>query len=328
MKIYALPQNLELHKQKIRIISEIKSFLGKNGYTEVILPSLSPVVIPESYLHIFQVKINDQGKEFYLLPSPELYLKRLVPSIGDCFYLGKAFRKGESSSLHLPEFIILELYKTGSDYMQLAKELLKMLRFISISLFQREYIFFYGKKISFKKWEKISVSEAFKKHARIEEDSLFDEEKLKESARRLGLSVRGSSYRDVFSQIYTQFVEPYLGMNGYPTLIYDYPAQLSALAKLKSGDKIAERFEFYIGGVELGDCYSELRDKSEHFFRFQKEIKMMEKEYRNIPKIDYNLGEFTAKMPETAGIAIGVDRLAMVFLDRRSLEELEVISFK
>src|SRR3990167_6309937 len=174
MKIKTNKENLNNYKKYLRIQDKTETFLKKRGYLKTDLPILSPALIPESYMEIFETEFRflNQREKLYLIPTPELFLKRLLSyGIGSCYYLGKSFRNSElPSNLHSPEFVILEYYKLNADYMDISEELLEMLRYIAggAKIKYRE------KNISLTKWGKITVAEAFKKYSGINEKELFD----------------------------------------------------------------------------------------------------------------------------------------------------------
>jgi elongation factor P--beta-lysine ligase len=151
---------------------------------------------------------------------------------------------------------------------------------------------------------------------------------LKKSEEK-GYSTNGASYEDLFSQIYVQEVEPHLGTNGYPTLLYDYPKEFAALAKLNPDGKTAQRFEFYIEGVELGDCYSELTDWKEQDMRFKEEMKKRQESGKIEHPVDQGFIEALQHgLEPCAGIAVGFERLAMIFADVTSIDQLKLIQIK
>lgn len=281
MNIQTNLKNLKNYKIFLKVEEAVNEFLQKRGYLKVDLPVLSPALIPESYLKDFETEFKylDKKEKLYLTPSPELFLKRLlVYGIGNCYYLGKAFRNSErNSDLHAFEFTMLEYYKVHVNYMDLAEELLQLLQFIdskvnSFNESSKNKLIYKNKKISFEKWEKITVADAFKKYAGISKKELYDHNLFLKNAKEKGYKVDGFTHEDIFSQIYAQEVELHLGMNGYPTLIYDYPKEFAALAKLNKDGITAQRFEFYIMGIELGDCYTELTDWKEQEERFKNEV--------------------------------------------------------
>ncbi len=323
MKITTTINNLDNYKIYLEIEKAVNEFFEKNNYLKVDLPVLSPALIPESYLEVFETEFKylDKKEKLYLTPSPELFLKRLLAyGVGDCYYLGKSFRNSEpNSTWHSPEFTMLEFYKIGVNYLQMADEVLGMLRYVknqisNIKVTNKKL------KISFEKWEKLSVTEAFSKFAKISEEELFDQKIFFKKAKEKGYNIDKTTYEDLFSQILAAEVEPNLGKNGYPTLIYDYPKEFAALAKLNPDGKTTQRFEFYINGIELGDCYTELTDWKEQELRFKKESKV-------IHPIDKGYIEaLKCGLQDCSGIAIGFERLVMTFADLTSIQELKLIN--
>jgi lysyl-tRNA synthetase class 2 len=154
-------------------------------------------------------------------------------------------------------------------------------------------------------WERITVQEAFKKYAPVTLEEALNKNK--------------------FDQILVDYIEPYLGVNR-PTFIYDYPAKLAALAKLKEGNpSLGERFELYIGGVEIANGFSELTDANEQRKRFEEASEARaQKKWANYPMPEKFLRSLAA-MPEAAGIALGIDRLAMIFANVLQIDD--IISF-
>jgi len=329
----------------LQVEDAVHDFMKKNGYLKTDVPVLSPALIPESYLEIFSTQFNflEKKEDLYLTSSPEIYLKRLLAyGIGNCYYLGKAFRNSEPrSSWHLPEFTILEFYKLGINYLEMAEEVLKMLRFVNAQVKSQKSkvkntsenskvndLFIYQKKkISFEKWEKISVTDAFEKYTAITDKELFDHKLFFAKAKKKGYKVENFSYEDIFSQIFVQEIEPRLGKNGYPTLIYDYPKELASLSKLNNDGKTAQRCEFYINGLEIGGFCTELNDYKEQEQRFIRESDKRKKNQMINHTIDkgfiealkYDFGLCT-------GAGIGFERLTMVFAGVDSIDKLKLIT--
>jgi elongation factor P--beta-lysine ligase len=331
MKIQTTVGNLKNYKIYLQVEQAVNEFLQKKGYLKIELPVLSPALISESYLEIFETEFRYLGKKekLYFTPSPELFLKRLLAyGVGNCYYLGKSFRNGEPNSpLHSPEFVMLEFYKVKADYMNVAGDVLQLLQFIAKKLFNKNEIAYKGKKISFNKWEKITVAQALNKYAGIKEDDYLDHGRFIDKARQKGYNTKGFFYEDIFSQIYVAEIEPHLGKNGYPTLIYDYPKEFAALAKTGKDGRTSERFEFYIDGIELGDCYSELTDWREQQKRFEIEDSKRKRENKINHLIDNEFIEaLKYGLVECSGIAIGFERLAMIFADVKSIEEIKLIN--
>lgn len=310
-----------------RLKKQTRDFLESKGIMEVDLPVLSPALVPESYLEVFETnfRLGSHIQPLYLTPSPELFLKRLLAhEMGDIFYLGKSFRNSDpTATLHSFEFTMLELYKMNAQYMDIADIVLRLLQFLAGG----KPITYKGKTIAFSHWEKVSVAEAFEKYAHISENALLNHHLFMQRAMERGYRTEGFSYEDVWSQIYTQDIEPNLGMGGVPTLLYDYPKEFAALAALNADGKTAKRFEFYIAGVELGDCYTELTDWKEQYIRFEQEQKKRKESDRIMHPIDKGFIEaLQYGLKPCAGIAIGFDRLAAIFANVSSIEETQVIT--
>lgn len=332
MKIKTSINNLENYKIYLQVEEAVNEFFKKKNYLKVDLPVLSPVLIPESYLEIFETKFRyfNRNEKLYLTPSPELFLKRLlVAGIGNCYYLGKAFRNSEpNSSWHLPEFTMLEFYKVGVNYLQMADEVLKLLRYIDNKVkSQKSRVKITNQKLKFNRWEKYSIAQAFLKFASITEKELFNQKLFIKKAKQKGYKIDGATYEDLFSQILAQEIEPRLGKNGYPGLLYDYPYELSSLAKLKKNGKIAERCEFYIDGLEIGGFCTELNDYKEQEKRFFQESEKRKKNNLINHVIDKDFIE-TLKygLPDCTGVGIGFDRLVMIFADVDSIDKLKLIN--
>lgn len=333
MDIHTSVDNLQAYRTYLRVLNETRGYLDGKGYLQIELPVLSPSLIPESYLEIFKTEFRyfDRKVDMYLTPSPELFLKRIL-AYGklNCYSLGKSFRNSEpDSQLHSGEFTMLEFYRLGADYMDIAEELLGLLRHMANILNGTDAITYQGRNISFDAWENLTVAEAFQRYAGIEPESLFDAHAFMKSAASKGYRIEGFTYEDVFSQIYSQEVEPKLGVNGRATLLYDYPKEFAALAKLNPDGKTAQRFEFYISGIELGDCYTELTDANEQAGRFAEEERRRKEAGRQEHQIDKGfINALKYGLDSCAGIAVGFDRLAMIFADKTSIESLQLISIR
>lgn len=329
MEIKSQINNLENHKVFLEVKRLINIFLPKNGFNEVDIPLLSPKLIPESYLEIFETEnlYSENKEKLYLIPSPELFLKRLIVNgIGNCYFLGKSFRNNEPvEKKHSYEFTMLEFYRVNADYFEIAEDVMNLIRFISKNLYGEEIIKYQNKTIKLDNYEKITVAEAFKKYAGI--NNIFDHQKFFEEAKNKGYRVEKMDYTDLWSQIYGIEVEPNLGKNGLVTFIYEYPKELAAITKINDKN-IAERFEFYIEGIELGNCGNEGVNIEEYKNRFEKDINIRQELGLIDYKADREFIEVLEKLPKCAGIAIGVDRLAMIFANLQSINDLKLVTIE
>ena len=293
----------------------------------------------ESYLEVFETTLLDRNRKpskAYLSTSPEVPIKKLlVAGIGNCFALTKSFRNTEThSDLHNPEFTILEWYRVNADYRDIMDDCEELVQFINTYLqrmnttheFKRPTELEYQRKrvdIS-SPWERITVAGAFAKWAKIDFDEFFDFEKAKKIAAKKGYRVeQKTTWEELFNQIFLNEIEPNLG-KGKPTILYDFPSVMGALARKKKSDpRFVERFEFYIEGLELGDCYSELTDPKEQEARFQSELAQIKRLGKTSYEFDRDFIEaLKVGLPACSGIAVGVDRLIMLFADARKIQDI------
>jgi elongation factor P--(R)-beta-lysine ligase len=330
MQYRITPENIETHKAFNTIITRLDQLIQKD-FTKIDVPLLVPTLVPESQLTAFSTEKIwfDERERLHLIPHSEHLLKRLVPTLGSVYSINKCFRNAEQhTSKHSVEFTMLELYKTNSTIKELVEESMSWFAQIEQERSETGIVTYQNNTIDLTELEWISVSDAFKTFANI--SNICDEHHFLEQATNLGYNTTGFTYTDIFSQIYTDKVEPNLGQNDMPTVLYDYPPQMAATAKINPATGYAERVEIYICGVELangGTASSEETNWSEIEQRFQ-----LEKEKIVAKKDSYNVdSDFTKvlqAMPNTAGLSYGLDRMAMVLFDLDSIETLQVISVK
>ncbi len=336
-----LKQRPELWRQyfiREKVLRAIRIFFEDREFHEVETPILIAHPPAESYLDVFETKLLDRNRkaqQAYLSTSPEVPLKKLmVAGLGNCFALTKSFRNMETqSTLHNPEFTILEWYRVGADYHEIMKDCEELLLFINTYL-QRtdekeeerspQEIVYQGAHVRLEApWERLTVAEAFAKWAHITFDDFLKDGVAPKIARTKGYTVEESTtWEELYNQIFLNEVEPHLG-RGKPTIIYEFPSAMGALARKKSSDpRFAERFEFYIEGLELGDCYSELTDWKEQQERFEKELEEIQRLGKTLYDYDHNfIDALKVGLPDCSGIAVGVDRLIMLFANAKTIQE-------
>jgi lysyl-tRNA synthetase class 2 len=289
-------------KKRAALIQAIRRFFINRDYVEVDTPARLPVIIPEAYNE--PVKSGDH----FLQTSPEICMKRLIAEAGcrKIFQICRCYRKNERGDLHLPEFTMLEWYRTGCDYHSLMEECEDLLLEVAGAIKQSSMLSYKSLAINLEKpWERITVAEAFERFAPV--------------------SVEKAMEQDRFDEILCQHVEPQLGRQ-HPVFLYDYPAELGALARKKQDNpEVAERFEIYMAGMEIANGFSELTDALEQRQRFEKELKKNESRGRPAGMMPEKFLESLGAMPETAGIALGVDRLAMLLFNKDTIDK--VVSF-
>ncbi|MFO7984564.1 MAG: EF-P lysine aminoacylase EpmA [Desulfatiglandaceae bacterium] len=283
---------------RAEMIRAIRAFFLDRGYLEVDTPHLLPTLAPE--VHI-QAIVADGG---FLQTSPEVCMKRLLAAdYGKIFQICRAFRKDERGDLHLPEFSLLEWYHTHADYTGLMSDCEALLLHLAHGLNLGDTLCYRGRDIALKgPWERLSVEAAFHRYA--------------------PMSAKTALEANCFDEVLVRDIEPRLGVKT-PTILYDYPAPLAALARLKPENQdLAERFELYVGGVELANGFSELIDPAEQRHRFQRELEKMRKSGMKPYPMPEKFLSVLAHMPETAGIALGVDRLAMVLFGADKIDDV------
>ena len=345
-KLKQNPKLWERYWVREKVIDAIRAYFKEQGFHEAEVPLLLPAPSTEPFLEVFQTELkDDQGNKWqgFLPSSPEFALKKLLAAgSGSVFTITKSFRNGEGrSSRHNPEFTILEWYRTSGDYMDVAKDFEGLMRYISQKVRpcrlqaeseptrshlegRRETLEYQGKEYDLSSpWERISVAEAFLKYAGIELEVMLDSEKLKEAGKNKGYQVtEKTTWEEIWNQILANEIEPKLGVKG-PTILYDYPVSQAALSKKKVSDpRLAERFEVFMAGLELGNCFSELTNWREQEARCLADLALRQAQGKLAFGMDSDFIEaLKMGMPETGGIAVGVDRLVALFADTDDIAE-------
>ncbi len=318
-------------KRRAHIIRHIRRFFDSRGFLEVETPQLVKLPGQEPYLYPFKTSIQhkDGGRRpAFLITSPEYHMRKLIcGGLEKIYQLTSSFRDHEERSpFHNPEFRILEWYRVNANYMDIANDLQKLLYYLCLTLTG-------GSKIRYKNYsidlappfDYLSVEESFKKYLDLDLSLLMaDRDGFIKAASGKGYELdSGEDWETTFYKLFLSHVEPKLGIDK-PTILYDYPASMASLSKLKEGDeKWAERFELYLGGVEIANAFSELTDWSVQLKRLEEEKNLRAAMGRDVYDIDSSFIEaLKYGMPECGGIALGVDRLVMVMLNKNGLEDV------
>jgi lysyl-tRNA synthetase class 2 len=292
----SLKKNLQL---RARIIQAIRSFFFDRDYLEVETPIRIPAPAPEA--HIDAVESGDR----FLQASPELCMKRMLAAgTPRIFQICKCFRHAERGRLHLPEMTLLEWYRADSNYLDMMDECEALINTVArIKGLKEDILIYQGKEIKLAPpWPRISVSEAFEKLASMPLDDALA--------------------ADQFDEIMVEKIEPKLEQSR-PVFLYDYPACRAALARLKPQDlRFAERFELYIGGLEICNAFSELTDPIEQRERFEREMDHRSKAGRLVYPMPEKFLAALGNMPAAAGNALGIDRLVMLFSDSKQIDDV------
>ena len=297
-KNWPLVKRKKALQQRACILQGIRQFFIEKSYLEVETPHRIPTPAPESHIDA------TPSDTWFLHTSPELCMKRMMAAgYEKIFQICRCWRERERGSLHLPEFTLLEWYRANGDYHSLMEECEGLIRFVARTIGLEQKLIFRSHEIDLSEpWERISVKEAFGRYSQT--------------------SVTEALEQNLFDEIMVQGIEPRLGVEK-PTFIYDYPAERGALARLKQDDpSVAERFELYIGGLELANGFSELVDSEEQRRRFQLENRNRQFIGKRIYSMPDKFLDELDSMPPSAGIALGVDRLVMVFLNAETIDEV------
>ncbi len=328
LDLIANPDVKNVFEKRAEIINLMREFLMKNKFVEVELPVLQTIYGGAS-AKPFKTHLNTLNIDLFLSISPELYLKRLiVGGFGNVYSIGKNFRNEGIDKSHNPEFTMMECYSAYNDYnygMDLCKDLIN---FIVKNANKSLKVKYQDAVLDFGKWNKFSYCELIKKYTKIDLLKISENELIKK-ARELNLE-KLKGVNPTKEQIIDALFDEYAQKNlVQPTIVYDYPVELCPLAKKKRGnDKLAERFEIFIYGMEIGNAYSELNnpiEQKDHFLQQVEERKKGNEEAQPMDE-DY-VKALEYGMPPTAGLGIGVDRLVMLLTNSHSVRDVLLFPF-
>lgn len=283
----------DLYLQKEKFIKTIRHFFDTNGFHEIISSVLNTTIPAETNIHPFTTvwKTIDGQQQMYLSASPERSLKlALAQGIGNCYSIGHSFRNLEQEGpRHTPEFLMLEWYRENANYKEIMIDVQHLVQTLT------------GKKLS---WDTISFQELFPRHVGVSLQSIIDDGAMFSLAKAHGYSTEQASWHDLFDQIFLNEIEPKLPNT--PVFLVDFPARISQLCKpQKEIPYLAERFEVYIHGIEIGNGNSENTDSAS--------IRQYFQENAHIPVDEEFLSALRSMHGKNyAGIGIGIERLQQV----------------
>ena len=311
--------SIELLRQRAALICQIRQFFTERNVLEVDTPAMSHATVTDIHLHTFQTNFVGpgyaDGRQLYLMTSPEFHMKRLLAAGSGCIYqINKAFRNEENGRYHNPEFTMLEWYRVGFDHHKLMDEMDDLLQLT----------------LKCAAAERMTYQQAFINVLAVcPLESSMDE--LKAVANRLGLSdiTDAEGERDTLLQLlFSVGVEENIGQD-VPAFVYDFPASQAALAKINRNDsRVADRFEVYFKGMELANGFHELDNPAEQLARFEQDNAKRLEMGLNAQPIDFHLIEaLKSGLPECAGVALGVDRLIMLALGCEHIDQVTAFPF-
>jgi elongation factor P--(R)-beta-lysine ligase len=297
---------------RARALRAIRDFFAGRSFLEVETPLRVPG--PGLEVHLVAEPSGDR----WLITSPEYQMKRLL--VAGCeriFQLCKCFRRGELGSHHSPEFTMLEWYRAFAGYEAIMADTEQLCAAVSLAVCGRTAVTCAGLTCDLAPpWERLTVAEAMRRYAGVEAPGDLPVAELRARALAAGFGpiAEDAPWDDVFFQVFVQAVEPWLGRGGRPTILYEWPAPLCALARTKpDAPSVALRFEAYACGFELGNAFDELCDAAEQRRRLEEDLATRRERGKESYPIDARfLAALEEGMPPAAGIAVGVDRLIML----------------
>jgi lysyl-tRNA synthetase class 2 len=299
----------------------MRRWLGERDFIEVETGILQVSPGNETHLHALGARLTGPDgtiRQRYLRTSPEFACKKLLAA-GEAriFEFARVFRDREGGPLHLPEFTMLEWYRAGEPYETVMADSCALVA-VAAQVAGTSVFSFRGISADpFIDAERLSVADAFRTHAGIDllatiRDGEGDRAALAAAAASRVRITADDTWSDIFSKVLVEYVEPRLGQ-GRMTLLYDYPAPESALARLKPEDpRVAERFELYACGVELANGFGELTDAAEQRLRFAQAMDEKQRRYGERYPVDEDFLQAVASMPAASGIAMGFERVVML----------------
>ena len=321
--LIANPEVKETFVKRSQILKEIRAYLDEKGFLEVDTPILTPFEIGAS-ARPFYTHHNTLNMDMVLRIETELYLKRLIGGGMDRVYeVGRIFRNEGMDPKHNPEFTTIELYQAFTDFhgmMDLVEELYKRL---ALKICGSMVIPYQGKQIDMGHWERLTMIEAVKKYSGVDFNDWKTDEDAIAAAKANHVELPEVPTKGaILAEFFDAFVEDKLIQ---PTFIYDYPVEISPLAKRKPDDPaFTERFEYFIDCTEYGNAFSELNDPIDQKGRFERQVaerKAIEPDCKAQVDYDY-VNALEYGLPPTGGLGFGVDRLVMLLTDSASIRDV------
>ena len=317
------PEVKDTFIKRSQIMRELRSFLDGRGFIEVDTPILSPFEIGAS-ARPFLTHHNTLDMDMVLRIETELYLKRLIVGGFDRVYeVGRIFRNEGMDTKHNPEFTSIELYQAFTDFHGMMDLVEDMMKTVAMNVCGTLQINYQGKEIDLGNWERLTMIEAVKKYSGVDFAEVASDEEAIELAKKHNVELPEVPTKGaILAEFFDAFVEENLIQ---PTFIYDYPVEISPLAKRKPEDPaFTERFEYFINATEFGNAFSELNDPIDQKGRFERQVaERLELDPTSKAQVDYDyVTALEYGMAPTGGLGFGVDRLVMLLTDSASIRDV------
>ena len=317
------PEVKDTFVKRSQILRELRHFLDNRGFLEVDTPILTPFEIGAS-ARPFLTHHNTLDMDMVLRIETELYLKRLVVGGMDRVYeVGRIFRNEGMDPKHNPEFTSIELYQAYTDYHGMMDLVEDMMKTVTMNVCGSLQITYQGKEIDISHWERMTMVEAVKKYSGVDFNEITSDEEAVKVAKEHHVDLPEVPTKGaILAEFFDAYVEEHLIQ---PTFIYDYPVEISPLAKRKPNDPaFTERFEYFINATEFGNAFSELNDPIDQKERFERQVAERKKlDPKSKAQVDYDyVNALEYGLPPTGGLGFGVDRLVMLLTDSASIRDV------
>ncbi len=308
--------------RRAQILKEVRSYLDAHGYMEVETPVLLTLEIGAD-ARPFRTHHNALDLDMYLRIETELYLKRLIVGGFERVYeVGRIFRNEGMDASHNPEFTTIEMYCAYADYREMMDFIEGLYKHVTEKVCGGLQIPYQGKTIDMSHWEKMTMVEAVKKYSGVDFAQISTDEEALALAQKMGVETeKGKRTKGhILAEFFDKYVEKELIQ---PTFIYDYPVEISPLAKRKPSDPtMTERFEYFINGMEMGNAFSELNDPIDQKQRMVKQVHAKRAQGANAEVDEDFINALEYGLPPTGGLGFGVDRLVMLLTDNASIRDV------
>jgi lysyl-tRNA synthetase, class II len=325
LDLIANPEARELFELRTKVVAAVRTFLDQRGFMEVETPVLQPLY-GGALARPFTTHHNALDRTLYLRIATELYLKRLiVGGMEKVYELGKDFRNEGVSHKHNPEFTMLETYEAFADYHDVAAMCEQLVAHVAQETLGRTTIEVDGATVDLAPpWLRVSLTDAIREHTGVDISVSRQRETLIAAMRQSGIDVEpepGTGWGKLVDGLLSKHVEPRLLE---PTFVLDYPTELSPFARShRSEDGLVERFEGFVGGIEIANAFSELNDPDEQRRRLDQQRQLQEAGDEEAQPYDEDYVQaLEYGMPPTGGLGLGIDRLVMLLSGRKSLREV------
>ncbi len=339
------PDNFKVQRPYLEaraaIIREIRAFFDGQRFTVVETPILQTCPVIDAHIRAFGTDLRgvdgEIARRLYLHTSPEFAMKKLmVAGMEKIYQICHVFRNAEDSKRHSPEFTMIEWYRTNADYNDIMKDCEGLLRQVAYAAGIKRYVYKQYGCDPFGEFERLTVADAFARYTNIDlkeylpplaeglEGGEDHTDRFREAIADLGIrTAPDDHWDDLFFRVMDAKIEPQLGMM-QPTFLCDYPIAMASLSRPKKDDpRFAERFELYVCGIELANAFSELTDAAEQRKRYHIEMKIKQRLYGETYPLDEDfIAALELGLPESGGIALGIDRLVMLATGASDIDQI------